>query len=176
MSDTPTKFEFQIIALELWEADQRAFGASEKSAKELGVALNNVKAVSPHGEFQKWLKSNSIVRARASYCMRVANGKQDAAKKKAAGSETGQDKTPTTVNVSEQRMLPLQNLAGARGTTVEDLVGTLIDDLLARPESVRYLEEWAVLHPVAPLPKRLSQRRRQRNTRDRRESHSKRKS
>src|ERR1700723_119682 len=152
---TPSKFEFQIIAIGLWEADQRAFGASEQSAKELGVALNNVKAVSPHGEFQKWLKNNSIVRARASYCMRVASGKQ-AAKKKAAGSENGQAPTPTTIRVSEERMLPLINLAQARGVTVEDIVGGLIDDLIAQPESVRYLEEWAILHPVAPVAEVLA--------------------
>jgi DNA polymerase III sliding clamp (beta) subunit (PCNA family) len=82
--------------------------------------------------------------------MRVANGKHAAAKKKVAGSENEVEPTPTTVKVSEQRMLPLQNLAQARGTTVEHLVGTLIDDLLARPESVQYLAEWTALHPVAP--------------------------
>jgi len=40
----------QQIAIDLWEADQQALGASEKSAKKLGAALNKVKATMPHGD------------------------------------------------------------------------------------------------------------------------------
>ncbi len=72
----------QQIAIDLWEADQQALGASEKSAKKLGAALNKVKATMPHGGYTPWLKENGIDRNRANYCMRVAAGKQTTAKAK----------------------------------------------------------------------------------------------
>ena len=74
-------FEIQKVALELWKADQQVFNASERSAKELGAALAKVQAAMPYGEYGKWLGRNSISRNRASYCVRLANGKQGKAKK-----------------------------------------------------------------------------------------------
>ena len=72
--------KIQQIALDLWEADQQAFRESEKSAKKLGVALNEVKEAMPHGGYTLWLKQNGIDRNRANYCMRVAKGKVKKAK------------------------------------------------------------------------------------------------
>jgi hypothetical protein len=78
---TPNQMlKIQQLAIDLWEADQQAFGASEKSAKKLGAVLNKVRASMPHGKYTPWLKKNGIDRNRANYCMRVASGKQKAKK------------------------------------------------------------------------------------------------
>jgi hypothetical protein len=70
--------EFKRHAIALWKADQLATHKSENSAKALGVALLKVKAHCPHSEFKPWLEQNKIDRNRATYCMRVANGKHHA--------------------------------------------------------------------------------------------------
>jgi len=68
----------QTKALALWKKDG-------SNARELGAVLNQVKHLMPHGGFAKWLEANKVDRNRASYCMRLDNGKQENAK----------DKTPT---------------------------------------------------------------------------------
>jgi hypothetical protein len=68
----------QQSALDLWKVDQQALGASEKSARNFGAALNTVREAMPRGGYTQWLKQNGIDRNRANYCMRVASGKQKA--------------------------------------------------------------------------------------------------
>jgi hypothetical protein len=77
---TNQMLKVQQVALELWDADLRAHGASEQSAKKFGTALNKVKAAMPHGGYTQWLKQKGIDRNRANYCMRVASGKRKAKK------------------------------------------------------------------------------------------------
>jgi Protein of unknown function (DUF3102) len=77
--------ELKRYAITLWKADQLATHKSENSAKALGVALNKLKDACGHGNFQPWLKQNNIDRNRATYCMRVANGKHHA--KRASGKK-----------------------------------------------------------------------------------------
>lgn len=74
-------FEIQKVALELWAVDQKVFASSEASARELGAALAKVQVAMPYGAYGKWLEANGISRNRASYCVRLSNGKQDKAKK-----------------------------------------------------------------------------------------------
>jgi len=68
--------EVKQRAIALWKEDQQALGTSESSAKALGAVLNKIKAVCPHAQFNPWLKRHGIDRNRATYCMRVSNGKQ----------------------------------------------------------------------------------------------------
>lgn len=88
MSDVEQKVEQNVRgniltaqqrAIELWNADREVFGRSQDSAKALGAALVEVKTAMPHGDFKPWLKAQGIDRNRATYCMRVSNGKDAAA-------------------------------------------------------------------------------------------------
>lgn len=72
----------QQTALTLWKTDQQAFSKSERTAKELGAALNKVKDAMPHGTYTPWLTKSGIERNRATYCMRLATGKVEKAKAK----------------------------------------------------------------------------------------------
>jgi hypothetical protein len=74
--------KIQQAALTLWKTDQQAFSKSERTAKELGAALNKVKGTMPHGTYTPWLTKSGIDRNRATYCMRLATGKVEKAKKK----------------------------------------------------------------------------------------------
>jgi hypothetical protein len=76
----PEDVKQRVIAL--WKEDQQALGTSESSAKALGAVLNKIKALCPHTQFNPWLKRHGIDRNRATYCMRVSNGKQVKATKK----------------------------------------------------------------------------------------------
>jgi len=78
---TNEMLKIQQLAIQLWEADQQAFSASEKSAKKLGAVLIQIRESMSHGRYTPWLKKNGIDRNRANYCMRVASGKQKAKKK-----------------------------------------------------------------------------------------------
>lgn len=70
-----SQFAREQAALALWEIDKVAFSRSQDSATALGSALNKVAENCAHGEFGKWLKNCIIPRNRATYCMRLANGK-----------------------------------------------------------------------------------------------------
>ena len=67
----------QAHALKLYRADH-------DHAQELGHALIDVRVAlrGKHGAFKKWWQSHKLSQARVSYCMRLANGKFDAAKQK----------------------------------------------------------------------------------------------
>ena len=80
--------KIQQAALTLWKTDQQAFSKSERTAKELGAALNRVKGTMPHGTYTPWLTKSGIDRNRATYCMRLATGKVEKAKKKAKKKPT----------------------------------------------------------------------------------------
>jgi hypothetical protein len=80
MTDSYSKI--QQTALTLWKTDQQAFSKSERTAKQLGAALNKVKDTMPHGTYTPWLTKSGIERNRATYCMRLATGKVEKAKAK----------------------------------------------------------------------------------------------
>jgi DNA polymerase III sliding clamp (beta) subunit (PCNA family) len=88
--------ELKGKVLQLWQADREVFGRSQESATALGAALVELKKVTPHGEFKKWLKGNDIDRNRASYCMRVVTGKDAASKSK----QKERIKQPKVVDIS----------------------------------------------------------------------------
>lgn len=68
--------EREIAARSAWSNDHA-------SAKALGKALLHLsKAFYKHGQFTKWLRTNQIDQNRASYCMRVAQGKVKEAQRK----------------------------------------------------------------------------------------------
>jgi hypothetical protein len=69
----------------LTSAVKTAWQNDTTSAKELGVALLALKAAFyQHSQFTKWLRANGVDQNRASYCMRVAEGKVKVAQQKHA--------------------------------------------------------------------------------------------
>ena len=91
-----TSQQLKEAALQAWAADKDLYARSEESAASLGAALIKVEKSLPYGEYGSWLKASGINRNRASYCVRLVNGKDAAyqaskaqdAKKKAASHFT----------------------------------------------------------------------------------------
>jgi hypothetical protein len=72
----------QISVAELKQRQRKAIQLSRQdtnNAGQLGDALIAVKAGMKHGDFKTWLRKNDIDRNRASYCMRLVQGKISAA-------------------------------------------------------------------------------------------------
>ena len=68
--------ERESAVLAAWKDDKT-------TAKTFGKALLYLKAAFyMHGQFTKWLRTNDIDQNRASYCMRVAEGKDKKAREK----------------------------------------------------------------------------------------------
>jgi hypothetical protein len=118
--------ELKQRALVLWKADQLAIDKSDSSAKALGEALLKVKATCDQGEFQPWLKQNSIDRNRATYCMRVANGKhaKKAAEKKKATVPEGFKKSSILLAAPMYERLVL--IAKAQSVELTDYLSNVV--------------------------------------------------
>ena len=143
----------QQSPLTCWEADRQAFGASEKSAKKLGAALNEVKAALPHGKYTPWLKHSGINRNRANYCMRVARGKQEVKAKKTTTVPEGFKKVSIllTVPMYERLALVVKAQGEELGKYVSNVVvehvvaqEELANEILAAIESENRAREQAI--------------------------------
>jgi hypothetical protein len=121
-------------ALELWKADKQAVQKSVNTAKALGVALNKFKEACPHKLFNPWLKKHGIDRNRASYCMRVANGKDAKAKsgKKAALPKGLKNLTIQLTNAAYDR---LALIAKAQTTELAQYVSNIVMEHAAAQET-----------------------------------------
>jgi hypothetical protein len=108
----------QSTAVELWKADKQ-------SAKELGEALVKVREamrVAKGPTFGSWLEENGIPQNRASYCMRVATGKVDKAKKQTQKADSRTYTLPPDLNSA------VVSLACAWKTTPAALVNEILTE------------------------------------------------
>ena len=115
----------------------------EDDASAVGDALIAVKKSISHGEFKKWLAENKIDRNRASYCMRIAQGKVAAAKHKYAKTPEQQAVRKITKEVSEF-------VKAVRSTEVKtlDQVGIRMTNLFVRMvNGVSKLRNWPLSDP-----------------------------
>jgi hypothetical protein len=112
----------------LESAARRAFKSTVNGTKELGEAIIAVKAAAnwERGQFEKWMKANSIDKQHAMYAMRVASGTQKPAKKQTAADNEAQ----TVVGQLSSNLYKLYELDAA-GETDEcnELARSLIREI-----------------------------------------------
>jgi hypothetical protein len=112
------------------------------NARHLGEALIAVKKAIGHGQFNKWLAAKKVDRNRASYCMRVAQGKVAAAKLKHATKRTAEGEAREVFGKF------LKSCANSRAMqTVEQLASEMSGVFFSTIKSVCEIRSWRLNKP-----------------------------
>jgi hypothetical protein len=137
-----SKEEFDKAAEEVRLANRN----DQISARNFGWKLIKLRQCMYHGDFTKWLRSNSIDQNRASYCMRVAEGKT---KKKATPKDD-----PLQENIQRQ-LGQMYKLASKRMLTPDAMSVHAMEVVHSICARAGKMQGWPVHNPkdakIAPL-------------------------
>jgi hypothetical protein len=114
----------QDKALTLWKKEK-------SQAQELGEVLNKLKPLMDHGTFHPWLDENKIDRNHASYCMRLANGKHAASRKRNGGKQSQRGQLFSKVRASLRDMYAFsQKREAGKAQQMYNEIKRLLDSLM----------------------------------------------
>ena len=124
------------------------YHAGENQAKQLGFVLIEVKDALKHGDFKKWLAAYQIDRNRASYAMRLANGKHKKAKLPYA------PKPEKVAEMSIKRVVAqfVERVANKDGQiktiTLDEVSHALTQTIFMMVANVGKIRKWPVHDPI----------------------------